>query len=108
MKFFLNLQQMTIVRGLSVDIKIVDLISCLPLPKGYVLLLFLNNHWFYPQHSGERYRTNGPLVIYIKFRAIISTNYVFNIIIDSRQTARLTISSTIEFMEVYKFGSFGT
>ena len=46
MRFFLNLQQMTIVRGLRVDIKILDLMSCLPLPKGYVLLLFLNNHWF--------------------------------------------------------------
>ena len=38
-----KLQQMTIGTGLSVDIKILDLMSCLPLPKGYVLFLFLDN-----------------------------------------------------------------
>ena len=34
MRFFLNLQQMTIVRGLSVDINILDLMSCLPRPRA--------------------------------------------------------------------------
>ena len=41
--------------------KILALMGCLPLPKGYVYTSFPQSPLIltYPQHSGERYRTNG-------------------------------------------------
>ena len=78
MRFFLNLQQMTIVRGLSVDIKILHLMSCLPLPKGYVLLLFLNNYWF--QHILiTQVIDTGPVVLWFNILIKLCINIAIDV-----------------------------
>ena len=94
MRFFLNLQQMTTLRGFNVDIKILDLLSCLPLPKGYILLLFLNNHWF--QHIlSTQVSDTGPVVLWFFNRLVFrQSTHVWSYYLWTRASVHLICSCT--------------